>query len=63
MPLFQNSVVTKQLQNHNKTKLVAQWNIFKIIFKILPFNVIFVPVKGMVFSLFGLNEKEIVVNN
>lgn len=28
MPLFQNSVVTKQLQSQDKTKLVAQWNIF-----------------------------------
>lgn len=29
MPLFQNSVVTKQLQSQNKTKLVTQWNVFK----------------------------------
>lgn len=29
MPLFQNSVVTKQLQSQDKTKLVAQWNVFK----------------------------------
>ena len=63
MPLFQNSGFKKQLQIQDKTRLVAQWKIFKIIFKILPFNVIFVPVKGMVFLLFGLNEKEIVVNN
>jgi REP element-mobilizing transposase RayT len=29
MPLFQNSVVTKQLQSQDKNKLVAQWTIFK----------------------------------
>jgi type I restriction-modification system DNA methylase subunit len=29
MPLFQNSVVTKQLQSQDKTKLVAQWTKFK----------------------------------
>ncbi|WP_051929404.1 TaqI-like C-terminal specificity domain-containing protein [Flavobacterium sp. 83] len=29
MPLFQNSVVTKQLQSQDKIKLVAQWNVFK----------------------------------
>ena len=29
MPLFQNSVVTKQLQSQDKTKLTAQWNVFK----------------------------------
>jgi len=29
MSLFQNSVVTKQLQNQDKTKLVAQWHVFK----------------------------------
>ncbi|WP_395074459.1 type IIL restriction-modification enzyme MmeI [Flavobacterium sp.] len=29
MPLFQNSVVTKQFQNQDKIKLVAQWNVFK----------------------------------
>ncbi|WP_293871460.1 TaqI-like C-terminal specificity domain-containing protein [Flavobacterium sp.] len=28
MPLFQNSVVTKQLQSQDKTKLVSQWNVF-----------------------------------
>ena len=29
MPLFQNSVVTKQLQSQEKTKLVDAWNVFK----------------------------------
>ena len=29
MPLFQKSVVAKQLQSQDKTKLVAQWNVFK----------------------------------
>lgn len=29
MPLFQNSVVTKQLQSQDKIKLVTQWNVFK----------------------------------
>ena len=29
MPLFQNSVVTKQLQSQDKTKLVDAWNVFK----------------------------------
>ncbi len=29
MPLFQNSVVTKQLQSQDKTKLVTGWNVFK----------------------------------
>jgi type I restriction-modification system DNA methylase subunit len=29
MPLFQNSVITKQLQSQDKTKLVAGWNAFK----------------------------------
>ena len=29
MSLFQNSVVSKQLQSQDKTKLVAQWTIFK----------------------------------
>lgn len=29
MPLFQNSVVTKYLQNQNKTNLANQWNLFK----------------------------------
>jgi type I restriction-modification system DNA methylase subunit len=29
MPLFQNSVITKQLQSQDKTKLVVQWNVFK----------------------------------
>lgn len=29
MPLFQNSVVTKYLQNQNKTTLANQWNLFK----------------------------------
>jgi len=29
MPLFQNSVVVKQLQSQDKTKLVNQWNVFK----------------------------------
>jgi type I restriction-modification system DNA methylase subunit len=29
MSLFQNSVVTKQLQSQDKTKLVARWNAFK----------------------------------
>ena len=28
MSIFQNSVVTKQLQSQDKTKLVAQWNVF-----------------------------------
>jgi type I restriction-modification system DNA methylase subunit len=28
MPLFQNSVVTKQLQSQDKTKLITQWNVF-----------------------------------
>ncbi len=28
MPIFQNSVVTKQLQSQDKTKLLAQWNVF-----------------------------------
>lgn len=28
MSLFQNSVVTKQLQSQDKTKLVSQWNVF-----------------------------------
>ena len=29
MPLFQNSVVTKYLENQDKIKLLRQWNIFK----------------------------------
>lgn len=29
MPLFQNSVVTKQLQSQDKIKLFTQWNIFQ----------------------------------
>ncbi|HWS59559.1 MAG TPA: N-6 DNA methylase [Flavobacterium sp.] len=29
MSLFQNSVVAKQLQSQDKSKLVAQWNVFK----------------------------------
>ncbi|MCF6131105.1 Eco57I restriction-modification methylase domain-containing protein [Flavobacterium wongokense] len=29
MPLFQNSVVAKQLQSQDKPKMVAQWNVFK----------------------------------
>ena len=29
MPLFQNSVVTKQLQSQDKSKLAAQWNVFR----------------------------------
>ena len=29
MPLFQNSVVIKQLQSQDKTKLINQWNVFK----------------------------------
>ena len=29
MPLFQNSVVAKQLQSQDKTQLLAQWNLFK----------------------------------
>jgi hypothetical protein len=29
MPLFQKSVVAKQLQSQDKTQLVAQWNVFK----------------------------------
>jgi type I restriction-modification system DNA methylase subunit len=29
MPLFQNSVVTKQLQSQDKTKLINQWSVFK----------------------------------
>ena len=28
MPLFQNSVVTKQLQSQDKSKLALQWNVF-----------------------------------
>lgn len=28
MPLFQNSVVTKQLQSQDKSKLATQWNVF-----------------------------------
>jgi hypothetical protein len=29
MPLFQNSVVAKQLQSQDKNKLISKWNIFK----------------------------------
>lgn len=29
MSLFQNSVVAKQLQSQDKTKLIAQWNVFR----------------------------------
>lgn len=29
MPLFQNSVITKQLQSQDKIKLLTQWNVFK----------------------------------